>query len=76
MIITEIFRQRNLRIKSSNPTNDIPMVLLLALSTTGVGLFEANAIQFGLDQLLEAPTPKLILPSSTGTTGLKMLWNW
>ena len=26
----------------------------------GVGLFEANAIQFGLDQLLEAPTPKLI----------------
>ena len=28
--------------------------------TTGVGLFEANALQFGLDQLLEAPTPKLI----------------
>ena len=28
--------------------------------TTSVGLFEANAIQFGLDQLLEAPTPKLI----------------
>ena len=26
----------------------------------GQGLFEANAIQFGLDQLLEAPTPKLI----------------
>ena len=26
----------------------------------GLGLFEANAIQFGLDQLLEAPTPKLI----------------
>ena len=26
----------------------------------GVGLFEANIIQFGLDQLLEAPTPKLI----------------
>ena len=24
------------------------------------GVFEANAIQFGLDQLLEAPTPKLI----------------
>ena len=23
-------------------------------------MFEANAIQFGLDQLLEAPTPKLI----------------
>ena len=28
--------------------------------TTGAGLFEANALQFGLDQLLEAPTPKLI----------------
>ena len=28
--------------------------------TIGIGLFEANAIQFGLDQLLEAPTPKLI----------------
>ena len=26
----------------------------------GLGLFRANAIQFGLDQLLEAPTPKLI----------------
>ena len=26
----------------------------------GLGLFEANIIQFGLDQLLEAPTPKLI----------------
>ena len=26
----------------------------------GIGLFEANAIQFGLDQILEAPTPKLI----------------
>ena len=26
----------------------------------GIGLYEANIIQFGLDQLLEAPTPKLI----------------
>ena len=26
----------------------------------GLGFFKANAIQFGLDQLLEAPTPKLI----------------
>ena len=33
---------------------------IVALITTGVGLFEANAIQFGLDQLLEARTPKLI----------------
>ena len=28
--------------------------------TVGLALFQANAIQFGLDQLLEAPTPKLI----------------
>ena len=33
---------------------------VIALITTGVGLFEANALQFGLDQLIEAPTPKLI----------------
>ena len=38
----------------------IILVTLIALVITGVGLFEANAIQFGLDQLLEAPTPKLI----------------
>ena len=30
------------------------------IGIVGLGLFEANAIQFGLDQLLEAPTPKLI----------------
>ena len=37
------------------------MVLLSTLTVyIGIGLFEANAIQFGLDQLLEAPTPKLI----------------
>ena len=38
----------------------IPVLLMISLMTTSVGLFEANAIQFGLDQLLEAPTPKLI----------------
>ena len=41
-------------------TQVIPVLPILALMTTGVGLFEANALQFGLDQLLEAPTPKLI----------------
>ena len=35
----------------------IPGYILFIL---GQGLFEANGIQFGLDQLLEAPTPKLI----------------
>ena len=52
--------------KISLPSEDnvyvevISMLPILALITTGVGLFEANALQFGLDQLLEAPTPKLI----------------
>ena len=32
----------------------------LTLYMIGLGLFEANIIQFGLDQLLEVPTPKLI----------------
>ena len=35
----------------------LPAILLLIV---GIGLFEANSIQFGLDQLLEAPTPKVI----------------
>ena len=39
---------------------NIIFILPIVLITTGVGLFEANALQFGLDQLLEAPTPKLI----------------
>ena len=40
----------------------LSIVLLPAfiLLVAGLGLFEANAIQFGLDQLLEAPTHKLI----------------
>ena len=35
-------------------------LFLVVILVVGAGLFEANAIQFGLDQLLEAPTPKLI----------------
>ena len=31
-----------------------------AVYAIGLGMFDANIIQFGLDQLLEAPTPKLI----------------
>ena len=37
----------------------VPIILFLVY-TVGLALFQANAIQFGLDQLLEAPTPKLI----------------
>ena len=49
-----------LQIKSNIYIQIIPVLSILALMTTSVRLFEANAIQFGLDQLLEAPTPKLI----------------
>ena len=35
-------------------------IILFTVYIIGQGLFQANAIQFGLDQLLEAPTPKLI----------------
>ena len=35
-------------------------VLYIFIYIIGLGLFQANAIQFGLDQLLEAPTSKLI----------------
>ena len=37
----------------------IPFIGVL-LSIVGIGLYESNIIQFGLDQLLEAPTSKLI----------------
>ena len=61
--ITEILEKR-LLFHDNKSYHIIPLIIfgipLIALITTGVGLFEANAIQFGLDQLLEAPTPKLI----------------
>ena len=37
----------------------VPVICVL-ISVVGIGLYEANIVQFGLDQLLEAPTPKLI----------------
>ena len=40
--------------------NALSTVVLVCFYAIGLGLFQANAIQFGLDQLLEAPTPKLI----------------
>ena len=57
--LKEIFEKRSLFLKV-NYITIIPVLTIIALITTGVGLFEANALQFGLDQLLEAPTPKLI----------------
>ena len=42
------------------PPTDVIAFVGTMLYIIGLGLFEANIIQFGLDQLLEAPTPKLI----------------
>ena len=36
------------------------LIIIYIVFVIGLALFQANAIQFGLDQLLEAPTPKLI----------------
>ena len=47
-------------LKFSHNLTDIGLVVSFIVYTIGLGLFRANAIQFGLDQLLEAPTPKLI----------------
>ena len=38
----------------------IPFCAIFVVYIVGLAFFQANAIQFGLDQLLEAPTPKLI----------------
>ena len=38
----------------------IILLMVAGITAVGIGLFEANAIQFGLDQLLEAHTLKLI----------------
>ena len=47
---------------SAGVNSKFTFVLGVGISSVfiGMGLFEANAIQFGLDQLLEAPTSKLI----------------
>ena len=58
----EIFENASPSSRSSS--HNIPkiaiVVPLFTFYVIGLGLFEANSIQFGLDQLLEAPTPKLI----------------
>ena len=58
------FLEKRLLFHDDKSYHIIPLIIfgipIIALITTGVGLFEANALQFGLDQLLEAPTPKLI----------------
>ena len=58
--LTEMLEKRALLNNDKSYIPIISAIPLIVLITTGVGLFEANALQFGLDQLLEAPTPKLI----------------
>ena len=46
--------------QSSYPYLYVAAIIPYLAYIVGLGLFQANAIQFGLDQLLEAPTTKLI----------------
>ena len=43
-----------------HPQTSFVFFILVILYIVGLALFRANAIQFGLDQLLETPIPKLI----------------
>ena len=49
----------NIEVFHHTPTG-VLQAIGLTVFIIGLGLFESNVIQFGLDQLLEAPTPKLI----------------
>ena len=62
IIITlfQIFPTKETLYEDQNNITLTGISIAVIMAITGVGLFEANAIQFGLDQLLEAPTPKLI----------------
>ena len=60
MTVTMIFPTKTSLYKDVGTITIVCVSIAGVLINTGVGLFEANAIQFGLDQLLEAPTPKLI----------------
>ena len=44
----------------NSQANVVVVSITLLVYVIGLALFQSNAIQFGLDQLLEAPTPKLI----------------
>ena len=58
--ILEIFNTKYSFSEKANTISIVGIPIIGIFTTTSVGLFEANALQFGLDQLLEAPTPKLI----------------
>ena len=60
MTVAMIFPTKTSLYKDVGTITIVGVLIAGVLINTGVGLFEANAIQFGLDQLLEAPTPKLI----------------
>ena len=56
--ISEVFNTK--QPQNANIISIVGISITGIFTTIGVGLFQANALQFGLDQLLEAPTPKLI----------------
>ena len=62
-LLVAVFMAAMLDLKLSFPPCSFfaifPFVSML-ISAVGIGMYEANILQFRLDQLLEAPTPKLI----------------
>ena len=59
-IVITVTKDWNLSLRPYNLINVMPFIGIL-VSIIGAGLYESNIIQFGLDQLLEAPTRKLIV---------------
>ena len=58
-VVLVITKSMNLSLRPYSLVSIIPAIGVL-INFVGVGLYESNIIQFGLDQLLEAPTRKLI----------------
>ena len=44
---------------ATNISGDVIATIFLLISTAGLGMFESNAIQFGMDQMLEASSEQL-----------------
>ena len=57
---TVMISEKNSYSFDHSPLSVLLFFIGLLCMVVGLGLFQSNIIQFGLDQLLEAPTPKLI----------------
>ena len=81
--LTEMLEKRSLFNDDKRKMFLISGIPVIALITTGVGLFEANALQFGLDQLLRGSYtetdclhPLVLLDSQCSAFGSNVYYNW